>query len=231
MKEYVTPDNILIAFDLDDTLYKEIDFVRSAFYYISRYLNSKYPVEQKYAYNVLYSAFENKENPFDKLFSILENANITISENITGLVDIYRNHPPAIELDIETYEILSRLKSCGYILALVTDGRSITQRNKITALGLDRFFENHNIIISDEFGSEKTNISNFKYFNDRYPFTKKMFYIGDNPKKDFFNPAKLGWKTICLKDNGTNIHPQDFTNHTNPDFTVNSLSEIYRLIQ
>lgn len=230
MKGYVTPDNILIAFDLDDTLYKEIDFVRSAFDYIDLYLYRKYPFKRKYIYNILYTAFEKKENPFDKLFTILGNTNYKVSENITDMVRMYRNHNPSIKLDSKTQETLSRLKSEGYVLGLITDGRSITQRNKIAALGLDIFFEKHDIIISEEFGSEKTNISNFKYFNDRYPFLKKMFYIGDNPKKDFLNPMKLGWKTICLKDNGMNIHSQDFDENTVPDNTVDSIDEIFRLI-
>lgn len=231
MKEYVTGGNTLVAFDLDDTLYKEIDFVRSAFRYIDRDICGKYTLGQKYVYNILYSAFEKKENPFDSLFATLEKYDIRLSENISRFVELYRNHLPDIKLQPEIYEILSRLKYEGYILGLITDGRSLTQRNKIAALGLDKFFENDNIIISEEFGSEKTNISNFKYFNDKYPLAEKIFYIGDNPKKDFLNPMKLGWKTICLEDNGTNIHSQNFDGYAHPDHIVGSLDEIFSLIQ
>lgn len=38
-----------------------------------------------------------------------------------------------------------------------------------------------------------------------------FYYIGDNLRKDFVAPNKLGWQTICLLDNGENIHSQDFS--------------------
>ena len=44
----------------------------------------------------------------------------------------------------------------------------------------------------------------------KYPQSKYV-YVGDNPVKDFLAPNKLGWMTVCLLDNGQNIHLQDFT--------------------
>ena len=35
-------NNTHIVFDLDDTLYKEIDFVKSAYNYINNYINKYY---------------------------------------------------------------------------------------------------------------------------------------------------------------------------------------------
>ena len=34
-------------------------------------------------------------------------------------------------------------------------------------------------------------------------------YVGDNLKKDFIAPYHLGWMTICLKDDGRNIHRKE----------------------
>jgi putative hydrolase of the HAD superfamily len=92
---------------------------------------------------------------------------------------------------------------------LVTDGRSNSQRNKIKALGLERWFEERNIIISEEFGSEKTDKRNFTYFMEKYP-GRSYCYVGDNTQKDFLAPNGLGWNTVCLLDDGRNIHKQDF---------------------
>ena len=46
--------------------------------------------------------------------------------------------------------------------------------------------------------------------NSIYPKSKKFYYIGDNTSKDFLTPNKLDWITICLEDDGDNIHKQDF---------------------
>ena len=88
----------------------------------------------------------------------------------------------------------------------MTDGYSVTQRNKIKALDIENIFDL--IVISEEFGFEKPNPKNFEVF-DKFNTIEK-YYIGDNTSKDFIAPNTLGWTTICLLDNGKNIHMQDF---------------------
>ena len=68
------------------------------------------------------------------------------------LLQIYREHKPAIALSEETVEVLEALKKESHVLGLITDGRSLTQRNKIKALGLDKYIESSLILISEETG-------------------------------------------------------------------------------
>ena len=124
-------------------------------------------------------------------------------------MNVYRCHHPDIMLLDSVEDMLNKLKYQDVILGLITDGRSISQRNKIAALGLGRWFDEENIIISEEFGSEKTDERNFRYFMEHYP-NCSFTYVGDNPKKDFVIANSLGWMTICLLDDGRNIHKQDF---------------------
>ena len=44
---------------------------------------------------------------------------------------------------------------------------------------------------------------------NRYPECQDFTYVGDNLKKDFIAPNALGWQTVCLKDDGRNIHRQE----------------------
>jgi putative hydrolase of the HAD superfamily len=64
-----------------------------------------------------------------------------------------------------------------------------------------------------------------------YP-SSAYYYIGDNPAKDFQAPNHLGWTTICLLDDGRNIHPQDFTLSPQmlPQHIVPQLTEIENII-
>ncbi|MGM9786689.1 MAG: HAD family hydrolase, partial [Candidatus Cryptobacteroides sp.] len=107
--------------------------------------------------------------------------------------------------------------------------RSIQQRNKIEALGLNRWIENDDIIISEEFGSEKPALANYEYYMKRYPECCDFTYIGDNPNKDFVVPNILGWETICLIDDGRNIHKQGISAigaEAMPNRVVMNLTEI-----
>ncbi|WP_083702163.1 HAD family hydrolase [Mangrovimonas sp. DI 80] len=87
------------------------------------------------------------------------------------------------------------------------------------------------VIVSEEFGSEKPNVKNFEYFSDKYD-RDAFVYVGDNVKKDPIAPNKLGWHSICLRNNGKNIHEQVFNLEKNqtPKYLINSLSELTNII-
>ena len=206
----------VIIFDLDDTLYKEADFVKSGFFAVAIHLGNISYAEELIKYWV-----EGK-NAFQ---SLIDRHSLPVS--IDKLLDIYRTHIPSIELDEPTASVLDDLVSKGKVLGVITDGRSITQRNKIKALGLHRWFEDENIIISEEFGSSKPNERNYRFFMSKYR-DRTYTYIGDNLAKDFLTPNLLGWRTICIKDDGHNIHPQEFKLDQTflPDITISHLTDI-----
>ena len=65
-----------------------------------------------------------------------------------------------------------------------------------------------------------------------FPNSKVFYYVGDNTKKDFVTPNKLGWKTICLKDQGKNIHKQNLRlgNKYLPMSMVDEFQEIIKIV-
>ena len=193
--------NKVIVFDLDDTLYKEIEFLKSGFSEIINKLQSDFSL--KLDLDDLLNYYKNGENVFAKI------TNKTVSKQITMdyLLDIYRNHLPNIVISNSVEKILRTLKNEGFILGLLTDGRSKTQRNKIDALGLDRIFSE--VLISEEFGSEKPDERNYLYFESKFPDCEYSF-IGDNIVKDFITPNRLCWQTIGRRNTHLlNIHTQD----------------------
>jgi putative hydrolase of the HAD superfamily len=212
--------NRVIIFDLDDTLYKEVDFLRSGYHAIV---------------NRIYSDFSYKLN-FENLFTLYVKGNNVfnyivekkISNIITidYLLNIYRDHMPVITLEEGALKLFKEFKVRGYKLGIITDGRSKTQRNKLKALGVIDLFDE--IVISEEFGSEKPALENYKYFVIKFP-EANYFYIGDNIRKDFVTPNRLGWTTIGIKDiHKLNIHSQEVkvSNEYLPKEWISSLSEL-----
>ena len=110
---------------------------------------------------------------------------------------------------VATQAVLAAPGARGETLGLITDGRSNTQRAKIKALGLERFIEPRNILVSGETGFDKTHREPFDMIMMRNPAERRYVYVGDNSAKDFIWPNKLGWLTVQLDDaDGVNIHPQ-----------------------
>lgn len=185
--------NTIIVFDLDDTLYNEMEFLKSAYTEIAQEI-------EKQNWHVLYiqmlSLYRNRKDVFE---FVAASYNVPKIE----LISRYRNHKPNIKLFNGALETLKSIKNNNAKIGLITDGRKTTQTNKINALGLLPYLDC--IVISEEFGTEKPHLKNFKHMEET--FGKGSYhYIADNLKKDFITPNTIGWNTIGLIDNGLNVH-------------------------
>jgi putative hydrolase of the HAD superfamily len=208
----ILPSSKIFVFDLDDTLYSERDFEKSGIEFVYENLSIKHIS--------LETILNNRENWIEQ---IIDGSNNQITLQI--VLDIYRNHFPTIQLYKDAKVFLEKLLSQGTEMSLITDGRSITQRNKLRALGIETFFKN--IVISEEVNSEKPSEYNFRMVMDN-KIAENYIYIADNPKKDFITPNKLGWTSICLLDKGQNVHKQNFNISSEylPLFSISSFEEI-----
>ena len=208
----ILPSSKIFVFDLDDTLYSERDFEKSGIEFVYHNLSIKHIS--------LETILNNRNNWIEQM---INGSNNQITLEI--VLDMYRNHFPTIQLYNDAKVFLEKLLSQGIEMSLITDGRSITQRNKLRALGIESFFKN--IVISEEVNSEKPSEYNFRMvmYNK---IAENYIYIADNPKKDFITPNKLGWTSICLLDRGQNVHKQNFNISSEylPLFSISSFEEI-----
>ncbi len=114
----ILPSSKIFVFDLDDTLYSERDFEKSGIEFVYNNFNIKH-IELKAILN-------NRENWIEQ---IIDGSNNQITFQM--VLDIYRNHFPTIQLYKDAKVFLEKLLSQGNEMSLITDGRSITQRNKL----------------------------------------------------------------------------------------------------
>ncbi len=174
-----------VVFDLDDTLYPEIDYVKSGF----RAVASAFPQVSK-LFEKLWDAFSQNKPAISFVFE-----NESMSDYAEKALRVYRNHYPDIELYPGVGEMISRIRK-EKMVGIITDGRPEGQRAKISALGISA----EEIIITDELGGvefRKPNPLAFEKMQKALgvPF-REMAYIGDNPEKDFTAPEKLGMKSV-----------------------------------
>jgi len=224
----------LVAFDLDDTIYKERDFVLSGYRAVARQLAD---ANSAFNYDEMVHVMVNAPvNPFDSLEEYLLNRSIQQSFShdftIPWMVATYRNHLPDISAE-EAIGVIEKLKDDGYRIGLITDGRSSTQTNKIKVLGLNRLIAPENISISELVGGEKYTPVAFKRMMELNPGIRHFIYVGDNPMKDFLWPNRLGWTTIQLVDDGRNVHSQQVSlpsDDYRPRLRITSLNELPTLL-
>lgn len=189
---------MIIVFDLDDTLYSEIEFVKSGFLCVSKILSSVVKQNESKIYNELLTIMqrEGRGRVFD---TYLAHHNIFSKKLLKQLVTEYRKHKPKIALPLESSIILQELQ-LKYSLYLVTDGHKLVQENKILALGLQPYFKR--VFITHRYGlaASKPSLKCFEIIkNSEGVEWNKIVYVGDDPNKDFVNLKKVGAKTIRKK--------------------------------
>jgi putative hydrolase of the HAD superfamily len=211
--------NLCVVFDLDDTLYNEIDFIKSGYSHIKNYLNNIYNLNIRYIPNDI----EIKTNKKHIQKFIKKNNLNYIKADI--ILNILRYHTPNISLHKKTSKLLNDLKKLDVKLGIITDGRSLTQRNKIYCLKILNIIDV--IYISEEIKSLKPNSKAFKKIENKFK-GHKYIYIGDNPYKDFATPNKLGWLTIGILNKQSRIHTIKKRNqeYFKPHTQVNQIEDL-----
>lgn len=198
----------VVVFDLDDTLYKERDYVFSGRRAVARHAASVSGLDADRLMKAMKPFGPTDHGAFDALIAATGPAHADMRK----ILERYRMHKPEISLDPSAEALLAQLKCEGTHLALITDGRAQTQRLKIEALGLGRFIEPDAVFISEETGGDKTSPLPFEAVESRFPGLCRRIYIGDNPAKDFRHPRMRGWSTVMLADpRKLNIHPQNLS--------------------
>jgi putative hydrolase of the HAD superfamily len=188
-----------VVFDLDDTLYDEVAYCKSGFASVSEFLAGMpdMPSAER-LFDAFWKQFTggNRSKTFN---AALDELGIGYDGKlIRGLIEVYRNHVPIIELPQESRDVLSQL-SGKYTLALLTDGFLPAQQLKVLALGLEKYFSS--IIYTEELGREfwKPSPAGFEKLMealDTRPQT--MVYVADNEIKDFIAPNRLGFVTVQI---------------------------------
>jgi putative hydrolase of the HAD superfamily len=197
-----------VIFDLDDTLYDEIDYCRSGFAAVAKSLAS---ITDMSAENIIFEAFwrqflsGNRTRTFN---ASLEELGLPSSPDVIAkLVTIYRLHKPAIPLPPSSKAVLDTLFN-KYTLAMLTDGYLPAQELKVESLGIKHYFKS--IVYTETMGRQfwKPSPAGFhRILSELNVIARNCVYIGDNEAKDFIAPNQLGFATIkIIRPNG--IHPE-----------------------
>ncbi len=188
-----------VIFDLDDTLYDEVDYCRSGFASVAEFLaNSPGSPGAERIFDCFWNQFKggNRTKTFN---AALDELGIAYDDMlIQGMIKIYRNHIPKISLPADSRDVLTQLKG-KYTLGLLTDGFLPAQQLKVQALGLGDYFEC--IIYTEQLGREywKPSPAGFEKLMETLKVEPRaMAYVADNEKKDFIAPNRLGCLSIQI---------------------------------
>jgi putative hydrolase of the HAD superfamily len=184
---------MIIVFDLDDTLYEELSFVRSGFRVVSDFLSPILEMHRDQIYTALLEELKVKrEHIFDRF---LTKQKKNSKQLIKSCLSVYRGHEPRLTLYPEASLCLVHLQR--FPLYIVTDGNKLVQRKKFLALGLDSMVKR--CFFTYAHGLHRSKPS--PYCFEKICLLEKaspssVVYVADNPNKDFVGIKPLGFQTV-----------------------------------
>ena len=218
-------------FDLDDTLYPEIDYCKSGFRVIAAKIASDFALDANLIYDYIWQKFTAGEraNLFNQLldaFSIEYD-----SQYIGQLVKVYREHNPQITLPKKSFDILGKLKK-KYTLALLSDGFLPAQQLKVKSLGIENYFSC--IIYTEKLGREywKPSTKGFEMILTTLGLEgSECVYVADNPIKDFIGPNRLGFLTVHYYNRDSVHHNEPQSDTARPDIVIEDMADLSEVIE
>lgn len=110
-------------------------------------------------------------------------------------------------------------------LAVLTAGESEHQRHKVDMLGLERWFNPENVIVSGETGFSKPDVRLCRVVEEKLGLKPDdLWMIGDSYKHDITGAIESGWHTVWI--NRRSLPEPDRL----PDFEVTSDKELTELL-
>ncbi len=220
-----------VVFDLDDTLFDEIDFCRSGFRAAAQHiatLSDRHSPDDVFA--VLWDSFITGDCGSTFNVALTKLGIPYDGPVIHKLVEIYRTHTPTLTLPPESRATLDELQG-RYTLALLTDGFLPTQRLKVQALGIEQYFRA--IVYTEELGRDcwKPSPRGFERLIEMLQTRpEQMVYVADNETKDFIAPNRLGLLTIqLLRPSGLYRQPSPLPEAT-PKVRIDRIDKLPKLL-
>ncbi len=220
-----------VVFDLDDTLYDEVEYCKSGFGAVARFLADlpEAPTAKR-IFGAFWGQFtaSNRTKTFN---AALDELGIDYDDKlIDELLKVYRNHIPKITLPADSKDVLHQLSE-KFTLALLTDGFLPAQQLKVEALAIEEYFKH--IVYTEELGREfwKPSPAGFeKIMQDLNIKPETISYVADNEKKDFIAPNKLGILTVQLI-RPARIHTESAKEPpAAPQYVIHKISQLLPLL-
>lgn len=229
-------NKIQLIFDLDDTLYDLAD----PFYKAHKEIFPDYPeldcnqlflMSRVHADEILHKEREGliprEETLYLRIQRTYADAGILPEkEVINAFQEQYRYYQKHISLPEEIACLLDRCKELEIPMYILSNGKSIEQRNKIRALGLERWFHEKEIFVTEEIGYLKPHIRAFKGVEEATDAApENIWYVGDTYAADVIGAKNAGWKVIWYN------HRKRTVAENIADVTVENAKELLNTIE
>ena len=205
----VSKENKMIGlvFDVDDTLYEQIVPFENAYksLFDMNIDMEKFYLLSRYYSDVKFEASRNGEMTMDEyhIYRIQEAAKdlgvFLTDEQALNMQKEYKKNQQKLQMSNITINILKLARKNNVRLGIITNGPSEHQWSKIEALGVERWIDKENIIVSGDYSINKPDVRIFEIMQEKLQLPNDfLYYIGDSIENDIVGANNAGWKAIWI---------------------------------
>ena len=194
---------IAVIFDLDDTLYSKNEVFFKTFcqfatpsidaesLYLTYQKRSDEAFEKFSAGEITLSQSHQK-----RVSNTFKDVGIKLSsEKIQAFIKAYQDTLNAITLSEEWIEVFQQCNKESYQMAILTNGPTNHQKNKLYQLNLSKWIPEYFWFISESIQAKKPSIQAFHHVESRIS-ADEYFMIGDDIKTDITGAIQANWHPI-----------------------------------
>ena len=201
----------VVFFDIDDTLVDTSRFAKLARQAaIIAMVDNGLPLSNEEGYKLLKEIVSQKGSNYDKHFNVLTKTVLGYEDYkliATGMITYHNVKFALLRPFPRINETLMHLKTKGYKLAVISNGVTIKQWEKLVRMNLHHYFDK--ITTSEEIGFEKPNERIFKEaLSSMNCSAEKSIMVGNKLKEDAMGGVNAGMSSILVNSNITEKEKQ-----------------------
>ncbi|MGP4039232.1 HAD family hydrolase [Gracilibacillus sp. D59] len=223
-----------IIFDVDDTLYDQLQPFRNAVVqqldtsFSESEIVSLYKISRKYSDEVFEKYMSGEITALElqtyRITKACEEFGIALSyDQAVRFQEVYFTELQNIQLFDPMRQLLEQLSEQGKQLAVLTNGELDHQMRKVKQLQLTNWIPADHIFVSGAVGHSKPSLQVFEHIERKLKLEKQeILYIGDSFENDIFGAKKAGWNAVWV-----NHRKRKASHHkVKPDYIVESPDDI-----
>ncbi|WP_066189807.1 MULTISPECIES: HAD family hydrolase [Gracilibacillus] len=199
-----------IIFDVDDTLYDQLQPFRHAVQQIipesfqQHEIIDLYKKSREYSDAVFEQHIRGEITALDlqiyRIQKACDDFSISLTrEQATAFQQCYLREQQNIKLFPEMECLLDQLYQSEISLAVLTNGEYHHQMMKVAQLNVTKWIPESHLFISGQIGYSKPNVQAFQYVEDKMNLVKgQTLYIGDSFPNDVAGAKQAGWQAAWL---------------------------------
>ena len=224
-----------VFFDIDDTLYDTSGFAaiarRAA---VKSMVHNGLKCTEDEGYAQLMEIIKEKGSNYSKHFNILVEQINGVEDPliiVNGIITYHNTKFAMLKLEPESFSILLYLKSQGYKVGLITNGKELKQWEKLVRLGVYPFFDD--VVTSESVGVEKPNPEIFNIAMERLGVTAgTSLMIGNNFNADILGACEAGMQAMLINSRITTEQQEvlDELGYNHMVEELNSLIDLMKIL-